>query len=93
MKVMKSNPSYLLKSFLLYRRLYLAITKAIEPIQDHNKIETEIRKKKNFECPSGTPNCSTKSVEIITMMTKTRDSENKNMAVDGKRCQFSVLKS
>ena len=26
-------------------------------------------------------------------MTKTRDSENKNMAVDGKRCQFSVLKS
>ena len=50
-------------------------------------------KKTNFECPSGTPNCSTKSVEIITMMTKTRDSENKNMAVDGKRCQFSVLKS
>ena len=80
-----------IRSCVLQENLQL-LTKAIEPIQDHNKIETEIRKK-NFECPSGTPNCSTKSVEIITMMTKTRDSENKNMAVDGKRCQFSVLKS
>ena len=73
------------------RSCVLQEKKATEPIELKNTARN--KKKITFECPSGTPNCSTKSVEIITMMTKTRDSENKNMAVDGKRCQFSVLKS